>query len=134
MVFSSSAQKLLTEYQKAVSPISIDNTQIKFVTATEHVGVVRSIHGNLPHIQSRVTAHTKALFSLLPSGLAYNKSLNPASSLKIQSLHSSPVLFSGVAALNLLQSEKSILHSNHKNILHVYCSEQRIILTSIRVG
>ena len=39
------------------------------------------------------------------------------SALRIQSLHAGPVLFSGVAALKLLQSEISILHSNHKNVL-----------------
>ena len=74
-------------------------------------------HGNLPHIQNRVTAHMKALYSLLPSGLALNLSLNPAASLRIQSLYANPVLFSGVAALTLNKSEMSILHTNHKNVI-----------------
>ena len=117
MVFSSPHQNLLVEYQKAVSPISINNKPIEFVSNTEHVGIIRSIHGNLPHIQNRVTAHMKALYSLLPSGLALNLSLNPAASLRIQSLYANPVLFSGVAALTLNKSEMSILHTNHKNVI-----------------
>ena len=53
----------------------------------------------------------------MPSGLAQNQTLNPASSLRIKALYANPVLFSGVAALNLIQSEMSVLQSHHKNIL-----------------
>ena len=117
MAFSSFRQKLSVDYQKAISPININNADIEFVNDTEHVGIVRSVHGNLPHIQQRVTAHTKKLFALLPSGLARNQHLNPAASLRIQSLHANPVLLSGVAALCLNNSEMTILHSNHKQII-----------------
>ena len=117
MAFSSFRQKLSVDYQKAVSPININNSDIEFVNDAEHVGIVRSVHGNLPHIQQRVTAHIKKLFSLLPSGLARNQHLNPTASLRVQSLHANPVLFSGVAALHLSISEMSILHANHKQII-----------------
>ena len=70
VAFSSRNQQFLTEYYKAVSPIEINGTPIKFVSETEHVGIVRSVHGNLAHIQNRIAAHIKALFAILPSGLA----------------------------------------------------------------
>ena len=43
----------------------------------------------------------KKLYMLLPAGLGRNRSLNPAASLRIESVYASPVLFSGVAALAL---------------------------------
>ena len=117
MVFSAPHHKHLVNYTKAVSSIEIDSVPIKFVDNTEHVGVVRSVHGNLPHIQNRVSSHIKALFSVLPSGLARNQYANPASSLRIQSIFANPVLFSGISALILKKSELEILQSHLKNIL-----------------
>ena len=119
MVFSAPHQKLLVDYTKAVSNIHIDNIPIKFVDNTEHVGVIRSIHGNLPHIQNRVSCHMKALFAVLPSGLARNQNANPAANLRIQSIFASPVLFSGVAALILIKPELEILQSHLKNTLQI---------------
>ena len=117
MVFSAPRHKFLVNYQKAVSPIEIDDVPIEFVTSTEHVGIVRSTEGNLPHIQTRITAHIKALHSLLPSGIARNQNTNPAASLRIQQVYALPVLLSGVAALHLTLSELDILHSHQKNCL-----------------
>ena len=111
MAFAAPRHKLLVDYQKAVSPITINQVPISFTDAAEHVGVTRSVHGNLPHIQTRVTAHIKALYSLLPRGL------NPAASLRIESIYANPKLLSGVAPLTLTKPEISILHSHHKIIL-----------------
>ena len=76
------------------------------------MGVVRSIDGNLPHIQNRITAHMRALFSVLPAGLARIQKANPAVSL--QSVYALPVLLSGIASLNLLESEIYALKLHHK--------------------
>jgi hypothetical protein len=117
MVFAPSNQKHLVAYSKAINPITINQTQIKFVDNAEHVGIIRSIHGNLPHIQNRVTSHIKALFAVLPAGLARNQYANPCASLRIQSIYANPVLFSGVASLNLNKSEVAVLHAHHKKTL-----------------
>ena len=114
MVFSAPRHRDIVDYYKAVSPIEINHTPIKFVDNTEHVGIIRSVHGNLPHIQHRITSHIKALFAVLPSGLARNGHANPAYSLRVQSLYANPVLFSGVAPLTLRKSEIAILHAHHK--------------------
>ena len=117
MVFSAPRHKDLVSYQQAISPISINGTPIKFVSTAEHVGVIRSISGNLPHIQGRVTAHIRKLFALLPAGLARNQNANPSVSLRIQAIHSQPVLFSGISSLCLSETEIGILTSHHKNCL-----------------
>ena len=117
MVFAPSSQKHLVAYSKAINPITINQTQIKFVDNAEHVGIIRSIHGNLPHIQNRVTSHIKALFAVMPAGLARNQYANPCASLRIQSVYANPVLFSGVASLNLNNSEVAVLHAHHKKTL-----------------
>ena len=117
MVFYATKHKPLVNYQKAVSPIKIDGLPINFVTATEHVGIIRSSDGNLPHIQGRVTAHIKALYALLPCNITRNRNTNPAASLRIHQIYALPVLLSGVAALTLLQSEINVLHSHHSKSL-----------------
>ena len=84
--FSTKSQKSLLNYQKAISPITINNVPIEFSNTAEHVGVIRSTDGNLLHIQGRVTSHTRALYSVLPAGLAMNHHANPAASLRVESL------------------------------------------------
>ena len=82
-------------YAKVVSPIAIDNNPIKFVNEAEHVGILRSTFGNLPHILQRFTSHKKVLGAVLPVGLARGHRGNPAASLFIHNLYATPVLFSG---------------------------------------
>ena len=54
---------------------------------------------------------------LLPAGLGRNRSLNPAASLRIESVYASPVLFSGVAALALDNRELETIHIHLKEVL-----------------
>ena len=117
VAFSTAATKQLANFQKLTSTLSIENTPIEFADTAEHVGIIRSPLGNIYHIQNRVTAHNRALFSVLPAGLARNHTANPAASLKVESLHALPVLLSGVAPLILLKAEIAILHSHHKKTL-----------------
>ena len=117
IAFSKKSHKQFVKYQKLISPITIDNTPIKFSNTAEHVGVIRHTDGNLPHILGRITAHTKALYSVLPAVLARNHSANPAAALRVESLYALPVLLSGVAALTLTMAEINILHSHHKKTL-----------------
>ena len=117
LVFSAPRHKSIVSYQKAISPIAIDGVNINFVTTAEHVGVIRSTDGNLPHIQGRIAAHLKSLYSVLPAGLARNQNANPAVSLRVQSVYSQPVLLSGIASLTLSDTETNIINSHHKNCL-----------------
>ena len=80
----------------------------------EHVGIIRSVSGNQPHILKRITSHKKALGAVLSSGLARHHRANPASSLKTEKLHGFPVLMSGTPALTLLQSEIDTLAHHYK--------------------
>ena len=61
VAFSKKSHKQLVNFQEQISPITIDQTPIKFSTTAEHVGVIRSTDGNLPHIQGRVTAQSSPL-------------------------------------------------------------------------
>ena len=117
MAFSTKSQKHLVNYQKVTSSISINDVEINFESCAEHVGIVRSSYGNLPHVQGRVAAHNKALFSVLPAGLARNHNANPAASLRVESLYALPVLLFGIAPLILLASEIKIIHFHHKKTL-----------------
>ena len=66
------AKKLddLSHFCKKTTEIKIGDDVIDFVDEAEHVGVVRSIQGNLPHLQSRMSAHRKQMGSILFSGTA----------------------------------------------------------------
>ena len=117
LVFHTSHQKHLVDYQKATFPININGLDIQFVDEAEHVGVIRSVHGNLPHIQSRISSHLKKLFMLLPAGLSRGRNLNPTASFRIESVYATPVLLSGLAAIKLSKSDLKILHRHLKEVI-----------------
>ena len=99
------------KYCRLVSPIQLGSTNLEFVNVAEHVGVMRSPSGNLPHIQQRIASHKRSLWSILQSGMSRRHRANPLSSLQAERTFCSPVLFSGVAALILSRTEKDSLIS-----------------------
>ena len=101
-------------YWKLVSPVSLGKNKIPFSNEAEHVGIVRSVNGNLPNILARISAHNSALQSVLPAGLAKGHRGNPAASLRIELLYGSPRLLSGLSSLVLSKAEKDILHHHYK--------------------
>ena len=112
------------KYAKLLSPIHIDDTPIEFVTTAEHVGVLRSVSGNLPHLHQRIVNHKKSLGSILSMGLSRRHRANPAASLRADDMYAIPVLFSGVATLILSRSEIDIIALHVKettqNLLKLY--------------
>ena len=114
------------KYANLLSPINIDNTTIEFVSSAEHVGVLRSVSGNLPHIHQRIVNHKKALASILSVGMSRRRRANPLSSLRAETIFGTPVLFSGVATLILTRSEINILShhikENVQNLLKLFPS------------
>ena len=117
LVYSPSSAKSYVDYCKLISPISIHGTPVEFSESTEHVGIIRSPSGNLPHILQRITKHQKALASVLFAGLGRNHRGNPAASLRVESIYALPVLLSGVAALILLKSELDTLAQHYKTTI-----------------
>ena len=103
-----------TEYQMDISPVAIKGEQIHFTDTAEHVGIVRSVSGNLPNILGRFTAHKRALGAVLHTGMARGHRGNPAASMRIDQLHAVPVLLSGLGALVLKKSEIDLLDHHHK--------------------
>ena len=55
--------------------------------------------------------------AVLPSGMAYGHSGNPAANIQLERLYGCPVLLSGLAALVLSNQEISVLHHHHKTKL-----------------
>ena len=102
---------------KNSAQLQIDGSSIEFVDMAEHVGVIRSIDGNLPHILNRMTSHNRALHGILSAGLARGHRGNPAASLRAEKIYGLPVFLSGTSALNLKPSEISILNQHYKNKL-----------------
>ena len=103
------------KYYEALAPIHMNNTTVPFSDTAEHVGVIRSVSGNLPHIHSRTAAHRKALAGILSAGLARRHRANPLASLRAEKVFGEPVLFSGVAPLILSKSEVNIIDLHVKN-------------------
>ena len=117
LCFSPKGKEICSFYWKLVSPISIGNTKICFVDEADHVGITRSVNGNLPHVLARMSAHNKAVNAVLPAGLARGHKGNPAASLSIELLYGAPVLLSGVASLVLNKAETKALHHHYKLFL-----------------
>ena len=77
------------EYHKATSPVNIMGEKIPFTPNVEHVGILRSVTGNLPNILKQITAHKRKLGAVLHSGVARGHHGNPAASKGCQGLWSS---------------------------------------------
>ena len=66
----------------------------------------------MPHILDRISAHKRAIASVLHAGMAKNHRAKPSSSLQLEKIYGSSVLFSGVGSLVLNGTELKTL-SNH---------------------
>ena len=97
-----------------MNPIVINGTKIPFSDCAEHVGILRSTEGNLPHIMKRITSHKKALGAVMFAGLAQRHRANPAVGLKIERIYGNPVLMSGLASLVLSGQEQTLLDQHGK--------------------
>ena len=62
----------------------------------------------------RFSSHKNSLRAVLPTGMARGHRGNPASSLYLERLYGSPVLFSGLSSLVISTLEMSSLHHYHK--------------------
>ena len=101
------------------NPIKINGQTIPFSSLAEHVGIIRSIDGNLPTLLSRFSAHKNALAAVLHTGLAKGHRGNPALSLRIHNLYGTPVLLSGIAPLVLSKSEVDLLEKHFRDVLRL---------------
>ena len=117
LVFSNKCHDLIVKHSEHLNQLSIDNVPIKFTTEAEHVGVLRSINGNMPNILLRITKHKKSLGAVLSAGLARGHRGNPAAALHVHQLYCTPVLFSGLASLVLTKQEVKIIDSHFQTTL-----------------
>jgi len=101
----------------STTSLQIDGTQIELVDDTEHVGVIRSTEGNLPHLLQRFTSHNRALYSVLHVGIARGHRGNPAASIRVEKMYGVPVLLSGTASLVLKQAEYDSIDAHYKKKL-----------------
>ena len=85
-LYTPPGRSLDNEYLMAAASLQINGTPIELVDTTEHVGVLRSIEGNLPHLLQRFSSHNRALHSVLHAGLARGHRGNPAASIRVEKL------------------------------------------------
>ena len=105
------------EYLKEFSPVEMNKTKLAFHENAEHVGIIRSVSGNLPNIMSRISLHTKAIAAVLHVGAARGHRANPVAGLKLHRLFGAPVLMSGLGALVLNKLEISLVNSHHHKVI-----------------
>ena len=117
LAFVPSNQNLQVYLQKLVNPISLDGHLIDFSSSAEHVGITRSVEGNMPNILSRISARNRAIMALLPTGMALSHRGNPAANLRLELLYGTSVLLSGLSSLVLDDSEIAVVHHQHKTNL-----------------
>ena len=118
IAFTTPKHKSDIGYLNLVNNIQISGTPIIFTETAEHVGLVRSSdNSNLPHVLDRISNHKRALFGVLPAGLARRHNTNPAASLRVQNVHALPVLLSGLGSIQLTGTETTVLEKHYKNTL-----------------
>ena len=78
----------------------------------------------MPNILARLSARTRAIMAILPTGMARSHRGNPTASLRLELLYGTSVLLSGLEGLVLNDSETGIIHHHHKTNLE---SLQRLL-------
>ena len=68
----------------------------------------------MPHILERISAHRRALASVLPVGAALHHKANPKATLQLERLYGGPVLLSGMPALVLSTRELGVVHRHQR--------------------
>ena len=81
----------------------------------------------MPHILDKISAHKRALASILHTGLAKSHKAKPSSALHLEKIYGSSVLFSGIASLVLNERELRTLSSHFKLTL---CRLQKLPLNT----
>ena len=114
LVFHPPNMSLQVYHQMFLSPLSLNGHRISQSTSAEHLGIIRSPQGNMPNIVSRLSAHTRAIMTVLPTGMAFNHRGNPSASLRLERLYGTPVLLSGLSSLVLSTSEASVVYHHYK--------------------
>ena len=100
------------------NPITLNGQQIPFAKQAEHVGVIRSPDGNLPHLLGRILAHKKAKGAILSSGIARRHRGNQAAAVRLETIYGVPVLLSGVSSLVLSSWEINIIDHHYRETLN----------------
>ena len=105
---------------KPISPstqFAVDGVSVPVSSEATHLGIVRSGHhsSNLPALLSQIAAHSRSLYGVLNLSMAKNHRTPPSTSMRIESVFFSPVLFSGLSPLIFTKPEI--------NTLNVYTSK-----------
>ena len=114
LIFTNSNMDNQVNVELATNSISIDGEIITPSSQGTHVGVIRSVEGNIPNIVERLSSHRKAIFAVLHAGLARGHRANPAAALRVEKLYGSSVILSGMASLVLTIKEEKMLDQHYK--------------------
>ena len=110
----------LSSYWFETQPLMIQDTPITPSVEAVHLGVVRQSSGsNIRAIQSRISAHSKALQPVLACGAARSHSASPAALLRAEIIYGSSVIFSGLSSLILSKTELDLISKYHTDPLEM---------------
>jgi hypothetical protein len=113
LVFNTKESLQQTTVELAAYPVMVDQN-IEPSAEASHVGVVRSVDGNMAHISDRLSAHRKSVFALLHGGMARGHRANPAACLKVEKVYCVSVLLSGMASIFLSDKEVKLMDQHYK--------------------
>ena len=101
-------------YATTTTPLVMDGATILPTTESDHLGILRSSAGNMPSLVACLSAYDRAIFSVLPAGLARQYASNPAAALRVQRRYGEPVLPSGIPSLIINKGQLDALSHHHK--------------------
>ena len=132
LLFFNSSESDYSKYVKLLSSIHIGETTIPFTESAEHVGIIRSVNGNLPHLHQRMVSHKRALNGIMFSGMARRHRANPLACIRAERIFASPVLFSGLASLILTKPETDVIAHHVKetvqNLLKLHANTPDVFI------
>ena len=103
-IFSTKETVTQSKLELSTTDIVVDGELVVPTNVATHVGVVRSVSGNSHNIATRLTAHRRAFYALMHTGLAKSHRANPAATLRVESVYGLYVLLSGKVPGPVLQS------------------------------
>jgi hypothetical protein len=114
LVFTTKHNSMQAMVDLAINNIEIDGHNVVPSLQASHVGVVRCPEGSSPHIADRLSAHRKAVYSVMHAGLARGHRANTAAALRVEAVYGISVLLSGLASLILTSKDEKLLDQYYK--------------------
>ena len=92
LVFHPPRQSVEVDCMVSSFQLTIRSNTIMASPEADPLGILRATIGNMAAVMARISAHNKAMFAILPAGLARHHDPKPAAALRTERFFGEPVI------------------------------------------